>query len=201
MFKNKKLLTFAPRIKRPIFRAKSLNLKIKKMKKGLLLVVVMLATIAVKAQDIYVGGSLNVWRNSTGNTTSFKVAPEIGYNFNETWALGAELNYSHNYVNQSTTNSVSVAPYIRWSYYQNDAVRLFLDGTAAIGFNKVKDGDTSKAGQVGLRPGIAVKLNDNFSFIAKYGFLGYRRNVSTAGDSFGLALTSEDLSIGFHYTF
>lgn len=201
MFKNKKLLTFAPRIKRPIFRAKSLNLKIKKMKKGLLLVVVMLATIAVKAQDIYVGGSLNVWRNSTGNTTSFKVAPEIGYNFNETWALGAELNYSHNYVNQSTTNSVSIAPYIRWSYYQNDAVRLFLDGTAAIGFNKVKDGDTSKAGQVGLRPGIAVKLNDNFSFIAKYGFLGYRRNVSTAGDSFGLALTSEDLSIGFHYTF
>lgn len=171
------------------------------MKKGLLLVVVMLATIAVKAQDIYVGGSLNVWRNSTGNTTSFKVAPEIGYNFNETWALGAELNYSHNYVNQSTKNSFSVAPYIRWSYYQNDAVRLFLDGTAAIGFNKVKDGDTSKAGQVGLRPGIAVKLNDHFSFIAKYGFLGYRRNVSTAGDSFGLALTSEDLSIGFHYTF
>ena len=51
------------------------------MKKGLLLVVVMLATIAVKAQDIYVGGSLNVWRNSTGNTTSFKVAPEVGYNF------------------------------------------------------------------------------------------------------------------------
>ena len=53
------------------------------MKKGLLLIVVMVAAIAVKAQDIYVGGSFNVWRNSTGNTTSFKVAPEIGYNFNE----------------------------------------------------------------------------------------------------------------------
>ncbi len=78
------------------------------MKKGLLLVVVMLATIAVKAQDIYVGGSLNVWRNSTGNTTSFKVAPEIGYNFNETWALGAELNYSHEYVKQVTANTVTV---------------------------------------------------------------------------------------------
>lgn len=63
------------------------------MKKGLLLIVVMVAAIAVKAQDIYVGGSFNVWRNSTGNTTSFKVAPEIGYNFNETWALGAELDY------------------------------------------------------------------------------------------------------------
>ena len=76
-----------------------------------------------------------------------------------------------------TANSVTVAPYIRWSYYQNDAVRLFLDGTAAIGFVKIKDGDTTKAGQIGLRPGIAVKLNDHFSFIAKYGFLGYRKNV------------------------
>ena len=171
------------------------------MKKGLLLVVVMLATIAVKAQDIYVGGSFNVWRNSTGNTTSFKVAPEIGYNFNETWALGAELDYSHDYNGSLSTNAFSVAPYIRWSYYQNDAVRLFLDGAAAIGFVKVKDGDTSKAGQIGFRPGIAVKLNDHFSFIAKYGFLGYRRNVNTPGVSFGLKLTSEDLSIGFHSAF
>jgi hypothetical protein len=87
------------------------------------------------------------------------------------------------------------------SYCETGAVRLFLDGTAALGFVKVKDGDTTKAGQVGLRPGIAVKLNDHFSFIAKYGFLGYRRNINTLGDSFGLELTSEDLSIGFHYAF
>ena len=171
------------------------------MKKGLLMLVALLATIAVQAQDIYVGGSFNLWRNSTGNTTSFKIAPEIGYNFNETWALGAELNYSHEYESKVTVNAVSIAPYIRWSYYQNDVVRLFLDGTAAIGFEKIKDGNTSKAGQIGLRPGIAVKLNDHFSFIAKYGFLGYRRNVNTLGDSFGLQLTSEDLSIGFHYNF
>lgn len=172
------------------------------MKKGLLLMVVMLATIAVKAQDIYVGGSFNLWRNSTGNTTSFKVAPEIGYNFNEKWALGAELDYSHNYEKGMTTNSVIVAPYIRWSYCENDAVRLFLDGTAAIGFVKVKDGNTTKTGQIGLRPGIAFKLNDHFSFVAKYGFLGYRRNhLKTSGDSFGLNLSSEDLSIGFHYEF
>lgn len=115
--------------------------------------------------------------------------------------MGAELDYSHNYNGGLTKNSVIVAPYIRWSYCETGAVRLFLDGTAALGFVKVKDGDTTKAGQVGLRPGIAVKLNDHFSFIAKYGFLGYRRNINTLGDSFGLELTSEDLSIGFHYAF
>lgn len=171
------------------------------MKKLLLLAVVLLATMGVKAQDMYLGGSLNVWRNSTENATSFKIAPEIGYNFNEKWAVGAELNYAHDYQNNATTNTFSIAPYIRWSYYQNDVVRLFLDGTGSLGVVKVKDGDTSKAGQIGLRPGVAIKLNDHFSFIAKYGFLGYRRNVNTSGDSFGLELSSEDLSIGFHYAF
>jgi hypothetical protein len=179
----------------------SFNFKKKKMKKVLLLVVVALTAVAVKAQDVYLGGSMNLWRNSTGNTTSFKIAPEIGYNFNETWALAAELGYSHEYVEGVALNTFVVAPYLRWSYYRNDRVRLFLDGTAAIGFVKVKDGDSSKAGQIGLRPGIAVKLNDRFSFVAKYGFLGYRRNMVTSGDSFGLNLSSEDLSIGFHYEF
>lgn len=171
------------------------------MKKGLLVLVVLLATLAVKAQGVYVGGSFSIWRASTENSTSFMIAPEIGYNFNEKWALGAELGYSHDYLKGAYINSLAVAPYIRWSYYQNDIVRLFLDGTAAIGFNKVKDSDTTKFGQIGLRPGIAVKLNDHFSFIAKYGFLGYQKNVRSNGDAFGLQLTSEDLSIGFHYEF
>ena len=171
------------------------------MKKGLLLVVVLLATLAVKAQEIYVGGSFNVWRNSTENTTSFKIAPEIGYNFNETWGLGAELGYAHNYIKGATVNSASFVPYVRWSFYNNETVRLFLDGTAGLEIQKIKDGETLKAGLVGIRPGIAVKLNDHFAFVAKYGFLGYQRNISADGDSFGLDLTSENLSIGFHYNF
>lgn len=172
------------------------------MKKFLLLVVVLMATLAVNAQDIYVGGSLNMWRNSSANTTSFKIAPEIGYNFNETWAIGAELGYAHNYTQGAKNNSYSIAPYVRWSYYENDAVRLFLDATAGIGVSKPKGGDSFTQGQIGLRPGIAFKLNDNFSFIAKCGFLGYQRNMDAAGrDAFGLKLNSENLSIGFHYNF
>lgn len=172
------------------------------MKKFLLSVVVLLVALAVKAQDVYVGGSFNLWRNSTANTTSFEITPEIGYNFNEKWALGAELGYKHNYAQGVTISTYSFAPYVRWSYYENDIVRLFLDGTAGIGAVKVKDGDTTKAAQIGLRPGLAIKLNDHFSFVAKYGFLGYRRNVEGfRADEFGLELSSEDLSIGFHYAF
>lgn len=171
------------------------------MKKVLLVVTVLMVTMAVKAQGIYVGGSLSAWRNTTENTTNFAIAPEVGYNFNETWAIGSELVYSHDYVEGIKLNSFAIAPYIRWSFYENDAVRLFLDGTATVGFNKVKDGDTFKYGQIGLRPGIAVRMNDHFSFVAKYGFLGYQRNVNGEGDAFGLDLSSENLSIGFHYEF
>ena len=171
------------------------------MKKALLVVAVLMATIAVKAQGIYVGGSLSAWRNTTENFSSFTIAPEVGYNFNETWAIGAELGYSHDYMEGFKVNSFAIAPYVRWSYYENDAVRLFLDGAATVGFNKVKDGETFKYGQVGLRPGIAVKLNDHFSFVAKYGFLGYQRNVNGEGDAFGIDFSSEKLSLGFQYAF
>ena len=98
----------------------------------------------------------------------------------KTWALGAELDYSHNYNGGLTKNSVIVAPYIRWSYCETGAVRLFLDGTAALGFVKVKDGDTTKAGQVGLRPGIAVKLNDRLLFHCQVWFPGISQKYKYA---------------------
>ncbi len=101
---------------------------------------------------------------------------------------------------RSYQNSFTVAPYIRWSYYQT--MRVVCSWTELLHwFCESKRRRYYKEVRVGLRPGIAVKLNDHFSFIAKYGFLGYRRNVKHSGDSFGLNLTSEDLSIGFHYAF
>ncbi len=171
------------------------------MKKALLVVAVLMAAVAVKAQNVYVGGSFSLWRNSTENYSNFTVAPEVGYNFSEKWAIGTELAYSHDYNSGLTVNSFAIAPYVRWSYYENGAVRLFLDGTATVGFNKVKDVETLKYGQVGFRPGIAVKLSDKFSFVAKYGFLGYQRNVAGEGDAFGLDFSSDNLAIGFHYNF
>ena len=171
------------------------------MKKGLLLVVVMLATIAVKAQDIYVGGSLNVWRNSTGNTTSFKIAPEIGYNLSEQWALGVELQFNHDYISHKTINSFAIAPYARFSYYENKIVRLFIDGGFGFATTKVKDGgDAINGFEIGLKPGIAIKLNQHFSLVAKCGFLGYKDDYMN-NSGFGFSASSEDLTFGFHYEF
>ena len=71
------------------------------MKKIVLFLFVAIATLSVKAQDLYMGGTVGLWRNDDANTTSFKLAPEIGYNLSEQWALGVELQFNHEYKEQT----------------------------------------------------------------------------------------------------
>ena len=80
------------------------------MKKIVLFLFVAIATLSVKAQDIYMGGTVGLWRNDDANTTSFKLAPEIGYNLSEQWALGVELQFNHEYKEHISTNTFAIAP-------------------------------------------------------------------------------------------
>lgn len=172
------------------------------MKKIVLFLFVAIATLSVSAQDIYVGGTFSLWRNDDINQTSFNIAPEVGYNLSETWALGVELKYAHDYLEGISTNQFIIAPYARFSYYENKIVRLFVDGGFGFSTTKIKDaGDAFNGFEIGFKPGIAVKLNQHFSVIAKCGFLGYQEDYSSLGSAFGLKLTSENLSFGFHYEF
>ena len=97
---------------------------------------------------------------------------------------------------------VAIAPYARFSYYENKIVRLFIDGGLGFSTNRIKGADKATNGyEIGLKPGIALKLNKNFSLIAKCGFVGFRDDYSVTEDGFGISLQSEDLSFGFHYEF
>lgn len=84
------------------------------MKKIVLFLFVAIATLSVKAQDLYMGGTVGLWRNDDANTTSFKLAPEIGYNLSEQWALGVELQFNHEYKEHISTNTFAIAPYARF---------------------------------------------------------------------------------------
>ena len=153
------------------------------MKKLLVSLFVMVAALSVNAQDLYMGGVFNLWRNGDANRTNFTIAPEVGYNLNEQWAVGVTFSYSHD-------------------YYENKIVRLFIDGGLGFSTNRIKGADKATNGyEIGLKPGIALKLNKNFSLIAKCGFVGFRDDYSVTEDGFGISLQSEDLSFGFHYEF
>lgn len=171
------------------------------MKRITLFLFVAIATMAVSAQNTYVGGSLGLWRNDDDDVTSFLISPEIGFNLNDKWALGTALMYAHVGGEKDSGDGFVVAPYTRFSFYQNESIRLFVDGGFGFATSKVKGGDSSNGCEVGLKPGIAISLNKKMSLVAKYGFLGYRDNYVVGENGYGLGLKNEELSFGFFFTF
>lgn len=171
------------------------------MKKIVVLLFVAVIAVSVKAQ-VYVGGNVSLWHNEDADKTSYTLAPEVGYNFSEQWAVGASFGFAHNDEElRASKNAFYFAPYVRYSFYENKLVRLFVDG--GIGVSSVKyDGGGSEGGfELGFKPGIAIKLNNHFSLIGKCGFLGYRDDYALGEQGYGFSFSSEDLSLGFHYEF
>lgn len=172
-----------------------------KMKK--LFITLMVALIAIVSADaqVYVGGSFNLTHNKNADLTNFTIAPEIGYNLNKNWAIAAEIGFTHVKDDDVKTNAFSFAPYARFSFFEKGIVRLFLDGGVGISTYKVEDLDSQNGFEIGIKPGIALEICKNLTFVTKYGFAGYRDDYKYANSTSGISLSSEDLSFGFHYEF
>ena len=167
------------------------------MKRFLLMMVVAFTAMAASAQ-IYVGGELGLWYDNDEEQTRFTIAPSVGYELSETWALGGELKYQ---LLSDEYNMLAVAPYARWSYFNKGMVRLFVDMGFGVGVVKPDEGDSETAWRIGAQPGLAIKLNEHFSILAKAGFLGYDDCYGTSSKGFGFEMSGENLSFGIEYTF
>lgn len=171
------------------------------MRKLLLVVAVIMAALSVQAQEMYLGGGISLWRNTSKDVTSFSITPDFGYNLNETWAVGGELAYGHE-SGDAKSNTFAIAPYARYSFYENKIVRLFVDMGLGFSTYKQKHHDAVNGFEIGLKPGLAIKLNDSFSFITKVGFAGYRNDYrDEMGEGFGVDVDGENISIGIDYEF
>ena len=143
------------------------------MKKFLLLAVVAFSAIAAKAQ-VYVGGGVGVWLNDDAKSTQVTISPEVGYTFNEKWSAGVALGFSHYKQDESKVTAFAINPYARYTYYKTGIVNLFVDGGVDFTTAKPKDGDSATAFGIGFKPGVALNVTDNISFVAHFGFLGYQ---------------------------
>ena len=181
------------------------------MKKIYLTLVALVMTVAASAQ-VFVGGEVGFWRNTDDNHTTFNVAPQIGYNLNNEWALGIEIGYEHDYKKGWKTNGVGVAPFARYTAGKVGPVALIFDG--GFGFNtysvKYKDNDSDESynsWEIGIKPGVKVSLAKNVDFIASLGFFGYRDNDNNkiarpyGEKGFGFDFSTNDLRFGVVYNF
>lgn len=148
------------------------------MKKIVLSVIVALIAITANAQ-VYVGGTFGVGSDKVETegtevkNTTFKILPEVGYELNEDWSVGTVVGYEYNKSGDVKTNTFTIAPYARYFFLNSDVVRLFADGGFGFSTSKTKGNDALNSWNIGIKPGIAIKLSDHFCLVAKYGFLGY----------------------------
>lgn len=168
------------------------------MKKILVLLVAVMATMAVNAQ-LYVGGTVGFSSSKAEGAsavTTYRIMPEIGYNLSENWAIGATLGYE-----KTSSKTFKIAPYARYTFLNSDLLDLFVDGEVAYMNSKADVAGAKSVNGFGIniKPGLAVNLSDNMSLIAKYGLLGYNKmdKVST----FGLNLDASKIDFGFIYKF
>lgn len=171
------------------------------MKKILVLAFVKVAALSVKAQ-VYVGGSAGLWHNSDADFTSYNLAPEVGYSFNGNMAVGATLGFARvSFDKDISEKGFYFAPYFRYFFYENRIISLFAEAGIGLSTTKVKHSDSDSGFEIGLKPGLAIKLSDNFSLVSKIGFLGYRDDYVLGSDGYGFQFRGEDITFGFYYTF
>lgn len=166
--------------------------------------------MSVNAQ-VYVGGSLgiNAWSSQKNagdrSETTFTILPEVGYNLNDEWAVGTVIGYVSDKwtgVNGISESAFTFNPYARYTYLKAGKVSLFVDG--GVDFTTASKADWNELA-IGLKPGVAVSLSDNISFVSHLGFIGYDVLNPDGDDNntskFGLDLSGNNLTFGLYFNF
>lgn len=180
------------------------------MKKIFSVIAAAFVAVSMSAQ-VYVGGSIgiNAWSSQENagdrSETTFKLLPEIGYNINDEWAVGAVIGYESDKwagIEGYSETAFTFNPYARYTFLKAGKVSLFVDG--GVDFTTASDADFTALG-IGLKPGLAVALSDNISFVSHVGFIGYQ-NFNPDGDKnniskFGLDLDGNNLTFGLYFNF
>ena len=188
------------------------------MKKILLMAAFAVATLSANAQ-VWVGGALGFNYEKIKDTdakTTFTIAPTVGYNLDEKWAIGLELglgfsNDGYGLIlpeyNGVKTTAVNVAPFARYTFAKAGMVSFFVDGGFGLAYekeektitNNVKVSEDGTVWHIGFRPGISLALSDNWSAVATMGYFGYQHAEDY--NRFGLGVNGNALSFGLYYTF
>lgn len=186
------------------------------MKKILMTIAAAFVAVSMSAQ-VYVGGEIgmtSVGGENVDDETVVKFLPEIGYNINDEWAVGTVVGYAKSPIGGVTklgtlgftaANSESAfifAPYARYTFFKTNHVSAFIDG--GFDFTSGSDYDYT-AFSLGFKPGVAVSLADNISFVAHVGYIGYD-SVNPDGDNnnshaWGIDLGSNNLTFGLYFNF
>lgn len=193
------------------------------MKKVILAALVAVASLSANAQ-VYLGGQLGINAGKADNTTQsitkFQIAPEIGYNINEKWAIGLGIGFTTQNglfndeqvfqmpISDKYGKSASVftlAPYARWTFAKTGIASFFVDGGIDVNFWNNSRGNSFF---IGLTPGVKLSASEKVDFVAEIAALGFAwgsekaYNAGVAPKSaFGFNVNNTAIKFGVYYNF
>lgn len=158
------------------------------MKKLIIVFVTAIAMSFSASAQLYVGGNagLSVVAGNGNSSVNFSVAPEAGYNFNDSMAVGVALHFS----NPSTFYA---SPYFRYFFTKAGNFRFFADATADLGTVS-----SSFYWGVSVNPGVAYNINNRWGIVTHLGSIGVQGVEKSTLFRIGILGAA---SIGFYYHF
>lgn len=162
------------------------------MKKIFMIAAMAVAAVTANAQ-VWIGGNLGfntetskveIAGFSTDNTTSnFEIAPEIGYNLSDQWAVAIALGYAHTegtsmtFGDETVTgniNAFTIKPYARYTFVKAGNFSAFCDGYVSYSTAHMQNVENNiNTFGIGLAPGIAYAVSPKVTLVAHVGKLGY----------------------------
>ena len=208
------------------------------MKKFFVMAVMAVSALSANAQW-WAGGEIGF--NTTTNTqkingvktdatsNNFTIAPEVGYNLNDNWAVALKIGYAHNENNTEiadliesnsvlilpskvATNAFSINPYVRYTFVKAGNFSAFVDG--GVGYSSIHVNGMSdiinnvNQFNVGINPGVAYAVSPKVSLVAHVGDLSYQNmwckaknvDVKVSEGKFNISLWNS-ISLGAYYSF
>ena len=173
------------------------------MKKFFAIAILAVASLTANAQA-WIGGAASFnWAKSKVDgakaTTSWELAPEIGYDLDENWAVAIKLGVNSTKAGEAdAVTGFKISPFARYKFANIDDLTFFVDGGLSYTtYGKHK----GNAFGIGVQPGLAYKVADGVSLEAKFGYFGWKTYSKEAGDcdKFGFGVDTEALSFGVFF--
>jgi hypothetical protein len=181
------------------------------MKKLFMTLVAAVMAVSASAQ-VYVGGTFSVDGHKekakaannievTTDNTTYEFLPEIGYNIDKDLALGVAFGWQG--ATKGGAKAFEINPYARLTFVHSKYVNVFVDG--GVGYKNYYSNQDGESFYIGLKPGLSVNLNKNFSFVTKVGFFGWSKtndyNARTRTTDLGAKLDGNNIQFGVYYNF
>lgn len=138
--------------------------------------------------QLYVGGSagLSVVSGEGASSVSFAVAPEVGYSFNNSIAVGVALQFA-------SPSSFYASPYFRYFFTKAGNFRFFADATANLG-----TANNAFLWAAGINPGVSYNISNRWSVVTHLGTIGVQGAENSTMFRLGILGAT---TIGFYYHF